>query len=188
MPVHPPKKKSTFPPTKRRRLTVEEWWPKRCWVPWVAPPEVPQAVAHRRTSARGRGGGGGRSSEMETDMDLSENSGFSPKIIHWKIVLFHYKNHPFWGGFGFSPYFWKGPGPTHTAPPTKYTPDATSQQVVWKPCKILRSVAPGGATSWFLQYKRSRCLPQIEERVKVFQFQSAIFFCYIIFMFFLEVF
>ena len=56
-------------------------------MPWVAPPEVPQAVAHRRTSARGRGGGGGRSSEMETDMDLSENSGFSPQIIPLVLEL-----------------------------------------------------------------------------------------------------
>ena len=34
---------------------------------------------------------------------VSENSGFSPQIIHLNRV-FHYFHHPFWG---FSPYFWK---------------------------------------------------------------------------------
>ena len=29
-------------------------------------------------------------------MDVSENSGFSPQIIHFNIV-FHYFHHPFWG-------------------------------------------------------------------------------------------
>ena len=36
-------------------------------------------------------------------MDVSENRGFSPQIIHFNRV-FHYFHHPFWG---FSHYFWK---------------------------------------------------------------------------------
>ena len=36
------------------------------------------------------------------DVDVSENSGFSPQIIHFNKV-FHYFHHPFWGVF---PYFW----------------------------------------------------------------------------------
>ena len=36
------------------------------------------------------------------NMDVSENSGFYPQIIHFNRV-FHEKNHPFWR---FSPYFW----------------------------------------------------------------------------------
>ena len=35
-------------------------------------------------------------------MDVSQNSGFSPQIIHFNRV-FHDFHHPFWG---FSPYFW----------------------------------------------------------------------------------
>ena len=38
-------------------------------------------------------------------MDVSENSGFSPQIIHFNRV-FHDFHHPFWG---FSPYFWEAP-------------------------------------------------------------------------------
>ena len=38
-------------------------------------------------------------------MDLSENSGFSPKSSHQKIG-FWIINHPFWG---FPPIFWKHP-------------------------------------------------------------------------------
>ena len=37
------------------------------------------------------------------EMDVSENSGFSPQIIHGFIGIFHIINHPFWR---FSPYFW----------------------------------------------------------------------------------
>ena len=33
---------------------------------------------------------------LYTDMDVSENSGFSPQIIHFNGV-FHYFHHPFWG-------------------------------------------------------------------------------------------
>ena len=40
-----------------------------------------------------------------SNMGVSENSGFSPQIIHFNRV-FHYFHHPFWG---FSPYFWKHP-------------------------------------------------------------------------------
>ena len=43
-------------------------------------------------------------------MDVSENSGFSPQIIHFNRV-FHYFHHPFWGKH---PYFWKHPNGHHS--------------------------------------------------------------------------
>ena len=44
-------------------------------------------------------------SHLGNHMDVSENSGFSPQIIHCNRV-FHYFHHPFWE---FSPSFWKHP-------------------------------------------------------------------------------
>ena len=40
------------------------------------------------------------------NMGVSQNSGFSPQIIHILIGFFHYFHHPFWGKI---PYFWKHP-------------------------------------------------------------------------------
>ena len=82
--------------------------------------------------------------------------------------------------FHFSVGFWVFPLFLERPPPTKHTWNA-SQQVVWKPCKILRSVAPGGAvviqwTSWFLQYIIIRCLPKIQERVKELSVSGCYFF------------
>ena len=46
----------------------------------------------------------GSKNKQQTNMDVSENSGFSPQIIHFNRV-FHYFHQPFWGapfGLGLS--------------------------------------------------------------------------------------
>ena len=114
--------------------------------------------------------------------------GFPQKSSIEKSCFSIIKTIHFGGVLGFSPIFGKAQAPHIRPHPQNIHLTPHPSRLFEKPCKILRSVAPGGATSWFLQYKRSRCLPQIEERVKVFQFQSAIFFLLHNFYVFLEVF
>ena len=66
--------------------------PPALWVCWSFGFSSPEAVGELL------------SFKSPEEMDVSENGGFSPQIIHFNSV-FHYFHHPFFG----YPYFWKHP-------------------------------------------------------------------------------
>ena len=70
------------------------------------------------------------------DMGVSENSGFSPQLIHFNRV-FHYFHHPFWG---FSHDFWKHPSSDPTPEETlKWLPKWRAAQFGSSPFPPLSS-------------------------------------------------
>ena len=96
-------------------------------------------------------------------MDVSENSGFSPQIIHFKKV-FHYFHHPFWGTpiFGNTHmFFWLWhvfilrswpsiPTETHTSPLKSHKDSQNFSHRTWKKPRN---------TSWHVS-RRSQLLPK----------------------------